>query len=180
MPASRTLCLALVSRLAIVPSGTRNDLAISAVVSPASVRSVSATLASSVRAGWQQVNMSRNRSSGTPLSPQAAGSSGTDNTATSCSFAASVLLRRSRSSARLRAVVVSHALGRSGTPSDAHLVSAAADACCVHSSAGSQLPVIRIRLATILPHSCLNAPATANSAALVPAAVDLPLVGLLL
>ena len=61
--------MARVSRLAIVASGTRNALAISAVVSPASVRKVSATRASSVSAGWQHVNISRSRSSLTPLSP---------------------------------------------------------------------------------------------------------------
>ena len=47
MPALRILCLARTSRLAMVASLDRNARAISAVVSPASVRSVSATLASS-------------------------------------------------------------------------------------------------------------------------------------
>ena len=52
----------------------RNARAISAMVSPASVRRVSATRASSDRAGWQQVNISRSRSSGTGLSSAAGGS----------------------------------------------------------------------------------------------------------
>ena len=47
----------------MVGSVTRNARAISAVVSPASVRSVSATRASSGSAGWQQVKISRSRSS---------------------------------------------------------------------------------------------------------------------
>ena len=51
----------------MVGSLDRNARAISAVVSPASVRRVRATLASSDSAGWQQVNISRSRSSGTPL-----------------------------------------------------------------------------------------------------------------
>ena len=68
MPASRILRLARTSRWAIVASGTRNARAISGVVSPASVRSVSATCASTASAGWQHVKMSRSRSSATPLS----------------------------------------------------------------------------------------------------------------
>ena len=51
----------------MVASLDKNARAISAVVRPASVRSVSATRASSDSAGWQQVNISRSRSSGTPL-----------------------------------------------------------------------------------------------------------------
>ena len=67
IPACWIFCLARTSRLAIVGSLARNARAISAVVSPASVRRVSATRASSDSAGWQQVNISRSRSSGTPL-----------------------------------------------------------------------------------------------------------------
>ena len=48
----------------MVGSGTRNARAISSVVRPPSVRSVSATCASSASAGWQQVNRSSRRSSG--------------------------------------------------------------------------------------------------------------------
>ena len=72
MPAFWIFCLARTSRLAMVGSLDRNARAISAVVSPASVRRVSATRASSERAGWQQVNISRSRSSGTPLSSSSA------------------------------------------------------------------------------------------------------------
>ena len=45
-------------------SGTRKARAISSVVRPPRVRSVSATWASSASAGWQQVKMSSRRSSG--------------------------------------------------------------------------------------------------------------------
>jgi hypothetical protein len=50
-------CLARTSRFDIVGSATRNARAISAVVSPASVRTVNATCASNASAGWQQVNI---------------------------------------------------------------------------------------------------------------------------
>jgi hypothetical protein len=63
------LALARTSRFAIVASDTRQARAISAVLRPASVRSVSATRASSDSAGWQQVNSSRSRSSAIPLAP---------------------------------------------------------------------------------------------------------------
>ena len=52
----------------MVASGTRNARAIAATSSPASVRSASATCASRLSAGWQQVNTSRSMSSRTELS----------------------------------------------------------------------------------------------------------------
>ncbi len=63
MRASRILPLARTRRCAIVGSGTRNARAISAVVSPPSRRRVSATWAELPSAGWQQVKISRSRSS---------------------------------------------------------------------------------------------------------------------
>ena len=65
MCASLILAFARVIRWAIVVSGTRNAWAISATVSPPSSRRVRATLASGASAGWQQVKMSRSRSSST-------------------------------------------------------------------------------------------------------------------
>ena len=63
-------------RWAIVGSGTRNARAISAVVSPPSKRSVSATRASVGSTGWQAVKIRRSRSS--PMSSSmAASKSGT-------------------------------------------------------------------------------------------------------
>ena len=63
MPASRILVFARTSRCAMVFSVTKKALAISAVVSPQMVRSVKAICASSGKAGWQQVKMSRKTSS---------------------------------------------------------------------------------------------------------------------
>ena len=68
MPAALILCFARTSRCAIVGSGTRKARAISAVVRPPSVRSVSATCASVASAGWQHVKMSSSRSSGKVVS----------------------------------------------------------------------------------------------------------------
>jgi hypothetical protein len=50
------LCLARLIRCAIVDSGTRNALAISAVVSPPTARNVSAIADDGVSAGWQHMN----------------------------------------------------------------------------------------------------------------------------
>ena len=49
------LCLARLIRCAIVASGTRNALAISAVVSPPTARNVSAMADGRVSAGWQHM-----------------------------------------------------------------------------------------------------------------------------
>ena len=49
-------CLARLMRCAIVASGTRKALAISAVVSPPTARSVSAIADERVSAGWQHMN----------------------------------------------------------------------------------------------------------------------------
>ncbi len=68
MCASAILRLARTSRCAIVGSLTRNARAISPVVRPPSVRSVSATRAGIASAGWQHVKISRSRSSSTALS----------------------------------------------------------------------------------------------------------------
>src|SRR5215213_7729147 len=90
-------------------------------------------------------------------------SSDRDINATSCSLAAPVALRLNRSRARLRSTVVSHAPGRRGTPSRGQVFSARSKAPWAHSSARSQSPVVRIRVATRRPHSSLKAPATAAS-----------------
>ena len=116
MPAAEIFFLARVIRAAIVGSATRNARPISAVVSPPSSRSVSATLASAGSAGWQQVNSSRSRSSGmVDMSVTTSGSSGIS----SGSLRASVASRRNRSVAFRRAAVSSHASGLAGMPSRA-------------------------------------------------------------
>src|SRR5215212_1907772 len=166
MPALRILLLALTRRLAIAGSETRNARAISAVVRPARVLSVRATRASSGSAGWQQVNIRRSLSSWMPLSSSASrpeSSSLRCIIATSSNLAAPVALRLKRSRARLRDTVVSHAPGRRGTPSRGQVSSARSKAPWAHSSARSQSPVVRIRVATRRPHSSLKAPATAAS-----------------
>ena len=106
----RDLLLGPEQALAHGALGSRNARAISAVLMPARLRSVSATWASRFSDGWQQVNMSSRRSSGISLSRAYGGGSGCM-AATSRSFAASADARRIRSMARCRAVVVSHASG---------------------------------------------------------------------
>ena len=113
---------ARVIRAAIVDSETRNACATSAVATPHTSRSVSATCASRASAGWQQVKTSRRRSSG--IASASSGSSLLAGSSSSGSFASSVRPRRRRLSARRRATVVSHAPGRAGTPSRAQVSSA--------------------------------------------------------
>ena len=102
-PAALIFRFARTSRLAIVASGTRNARAISSSSRPPSVRSVSATCASSASAGWQHVKRSSSRSSGIVVSSTS--SSMASGTSSRRVFAASVRSRRMRSIARLRAVV---------------------------------------------------------------------------
>ena len=107
------------------------------------------------------------RSSGTSSASHPVGSSATVTAATSWSFAAPSWIRRMRSSAQWRATVVSHAPGRRGTPSLGHRSAARAKASCAHSSATSQSPVRRIRVAITLPHSWWNASVRAASTSAV-------------
>ena len=69
MPLVLIACLPRLMRCAIVASGTRNARAISAVVSPPTARSVSATCDAGVRAGWAQ------RKSSVSVSSESTGSS---------------------------------------------------------------------------------------------------------
>ena len=57
------VCLARLIRWAIVASGTKNALAISAVVKPPIARKVSAIADAVLRAGWQHMNRSTSVSS---------------------------------------------------------------------------------------------------------------------
>ncbi len=125
MPASRILRLARTRRWARVGSGTRNARAISGVVRPPSVRNVRATRASIASAGWQHVKISRSRSSAIcmassdgPGSMASSSDSIVASRARASVFSTSRFRRRSRSIARLRAVVVIQAPGLSGTPRD--------------------------------------------------------------
>jgi hypothetical protein len=67
-------------------------------------------------------------------------SSATVGTSSRRVFSARVRSRRSRSIARLRAVLISHAPGFDGTPSRGHRSAAIAKASCVASSATSKSP----------------------------------------
>jgi|HubBroStandDraft_3_1064219.scaffolds.fasta_scaffold00110_14 hypothetical protein len=70
MRATLILAFARVIRFSMAVSGTRKARAISGTVRPATMRSVSATRVSIASAGWQQVKISRSRSSSMgPRSP---------------------------------------------------------------------------------------------------------------
>ena len=106
MPAAVIFRLARTSRCAIVASGTRNARAISSVVRPPSVRSVSATCASSASAGWQHVKMSSSRSSANGRRRPSSSVDRAPRHVEQLRLARrSVRSRRMRSIARLRAVV---------------------------------------------------------------------------
>src|SRR6266508_763049 len=162
MRAALILCLARTSRRAMVGLSTRNDRATWVVDRPPSSRRVSATCAWVERAGWQQVKMSRSRSSGTaPTSSAMSGSwSPGDSTATAPSSSRSRDSRRRRSMARLRAVVVIQPPGLGGRPSAGHLPRATANASCTASSARSMSPTTRIKVATDRPDSSWKIRAT--------------------
>ena len=130
--------LARVIRAAIVASLTRNACATSAVVTPHTSRSVSASCDSRASAGWQQMNTSRRRSS-----PITSSSGGSSVSSSSGSLASSVFARAMTFSARRRATVVSHAPGLAGTPSRGQCSSAWTYASCTASSATSRSRVTR-------------------------------------
>ena len=112
MPAALIFFFARTSRCAIVGSGTRNACAISVVVSPPSVRSVSATCASVASAGWQHVKTSSSRSSGKVVVVHRVLHRLGD--LEQAQLLGSVRSRRMRSIARLRAVVISQVAGLDG------------------------------------------------------------------
>src|SRR4029453_9451285 len=134
----------------MVASGTMNARAISGDTAPLGVRRVRATLASGARAGWQQVKISRSRSSAMVCIsvswPRAASSR-----ARVARRSASPRSRRSRSMALLRAVVVIQAPGRSGTPATGQRSMATRKASWTASSARSKSPSTRMRVATACP-----------------------------
>src|SRR6266508_5191660 len=158
MPAARIFCLARTSRCPIVGSGTRKARAISAMLKPPSVRKVSATCASRFSAGWQQVKISRRRSSSSDeslpwFSIANAPSPGVVCSPSKAYFSAPTRARRKRSIALARAAVVSQAAGFSGTPLSGQRSSACTKASCSASSARSKSPQARISDAMIRPYS---------------------------
>jgi len=137
-------------RCAIVVSGRRKALAISSVVSPPRSRRVRATRASAERTGWHATRTSRSRSSATPSSIAVSKSAGTCGSAdasfsmASC-FRCSIRRRRSWSSARFFAVVMSHAPGLWGMPVCGHDSRATTSASCARSSASPTSRTMRTR-----------------------------------
>ena len=99
MPDDLMLSLARLMRCPMVSSGTRNDFAISPVVSPPTARSVSAIADAGVSAGWQHMN-SRTRVSSGSISawPSVAG-------ATARSASPATAASRFRRDASLRSVI---------------------------------------------------------------------------
>src|SRR6266852_4357974 len=151
--ASLILRLARTSRWAMAGSPIRKARATSSVLRPPSSRRVSATWASRARAGWQQVKISRSRSSGTGPTSCAPGLCGCSSTANSWSSSRPRASRRSRSIAHRRAVVVIQPPGFGGRSSRGQRRSASANASWTASSAISIYPKTRIRAATDRPYS---------------------------
>ena len=108
IPAALIFFLARTIRWAIVGSGTRNARAICGVSRPPRSRSVSATWAVRASAGWQQVKISRSRSSFTGPTGSGGSSRPCRSAACACRSCRDASLR-SWSMARFLAVVVIHA-----------------------------------------------------------------------
>ncbi len=151
MPALRIFPRARASRCAIVGVGTRKARATSCVDKPPSVCRVSATCASSPSAGWQQVNISFRRSSGSESS--ISGSSSVARESRMTALRTSVETRLKRSMARRLATVVSQAPGLRGTPSISQRSNALTSASCSASSASSKSPSWPISAASTRPCS---------------------------
>ena len=136
------LCLARLIRCAIVASGTRKALAISAVVRPATARSVSAIAEVGVSAGWQHMNMRTRVSS---LSAASSGAASALLPAVGSATAASSRPRRAES-ARMRSVIrreatwTSQPTGLSGVPCAGHCRAASIIASWTASSESPKSP----------------------------------------
>src|SRR5262245_6180256 len=133
-------------RCAAVASGITNAHAISSVVRPQRTRSVRATRLSALSEGWQDMKMSRSRSS--PTSSSAASSiapaARSCRSAMACtisgSFSSQRRWRSTRFSARFFATCMSHAPGSRGMPSRGQVSSAARNASWASSSAVPRSP----------------------------------------
>jgi hypothetical protein len=128
--------LARLMRWAIVASGTRKALAISAVVRPPTARRVSATCDGGDSAGWQQRNSRVSVSSCSAVRTAPGGSS----VAAVSSRVRRALSLRHWSVSRRAATVASQPCGLSGTPSFGHCTVAAISASWTASSQASKLP----------------------------------------
>jgi hypothetical protein len=171
MRAAEIFFLARVRRAAIVVLETRKACAMSEVLTPQMKRRVSTTWASRESAGWQQVKISRSRSSGTAppsmvsitVGSFMSASSGSSGSTSKGSLERSVCPRRSASSALRLAAVVSQAPGLAGTPSRFQASSAVTYAFWTHSSARSRSRATRTVAASTKAHSWRCASATARS-----------------
>src|SRR5919107_1776784 len=137
----------------------RNACAISARVSPPRRRSVSAICAWGASAGWQQVKISRNRSSST--GPVGWWGVSSDSMEAAWSLASRCFSRRIRSIARLPAGVVSQPPRLGGTPDSGHFSKAATRASPAASSAMSMSPKRRTSEAIRRPYSSRKTRSTA-------------------
>src|SRR5882757_4782377 len=159
MPARRIFCLARNRRCAIASSLARKARATWAVVSPHTVRSVSATCTSAAKDGWQQVKISRSMSSSSTLSvaSQGADACSSNSCVNACCLLRKEMLRRTRSIALWRPTLTSHARGLDGNSALNSALgqrsNATANASCKASSARSKSPTRRIRVASALPAS---------------------------
>ena len=131
-------CLALEIRCAIVASSTMNALAISAVVSPPTARSVRAIAEAGVSAGWQHMNSTVNVSSSSGTSrPGGSRSAATvSRSLRDCSLRHWSISRRS-------AVWISQPRAPAGMPSRGQCTDAASSASWTASSAASKSPYLR-------------------------------------
>ena len=152
MPAALILALARVIRCAIVVSWTRKACAISATVSPPTIRSVSATRASIASAGCAQVKSIRSRSSSMAPTARRPESVVVSICASSC-FASRRPSRRTPVEGLVAGGGGEPAAGVGGTPWTGQCSRAVAKASAAASSAMSRSPNRRARVATTRAHS---------------------------
>src|SRR5450432_3053337 len=158
MPARRIFCLARTRRWPIASSLERNARATCAVVSPHTVRSVSATCTSAAKEGWQQVKISRSMSSSSTASLSSGGIAAlsSNSCVSSLCLPRNAICLRTRSIALLRPTLTSHARGLDGGSAASQRSSATAKASCNASSARSKSPTRRISVASARPASSRN------------------------
>src|SRR5690606_5170567 len=185
-PASARVRLAREIRCPIVAVGTRNARAISSVLSPPTMRRVSAARDWRGSTGWQATNTSARMSSptapalpdavpGTPVPASPTGSATSPAPARGSVASRAYLSWRPRSRrmvsiALRRATVISQAAGLSGTPSSGHCCSALANASWAMSSASPTSRTRRVSATTTLADSIRQTASTVRRTS-IPASV---------
>ena len=156
-------------------SAARNPRAISSVVRPPSRRRVRAIRASVDSTGWQEMNISRSRSSPSSSSASRTASNSlgelppaSTSRPSRLSFSRSRSFRRIRSTARCLAVTMSQAPGLGGMPSAGHCSSAETRASWASSSARPTSRTSRVRPAMIRADSIRHTASIVRRAARVP------------